>query len=267
MTEPQKAQGSTADYCTKWPTEGHSTSIHMRGGALVSVRRCDGCGWIDFADLDEQVRAMQGGWARLERQAAQSGRPTDDLRRDLAAVVNRHSRENLSNTPDFLLAEFMLNALEAAELFTAERDRWYGIAPEPGWQRPTSGAQAVDDPAVHAAVYRLGEQREALHAAREIFLALDVGNDSGLAFAIGAGTSTNITMWMDRFSKLADPPMAVEVEEDDDVDDEPTTGEPGAGVSSGRWQPMSRMGVVGGAAHLDFAEDAARRARERASDE
>jgi hypothetical protein len=138
--------------------------------------------------------------------------------------------------------------------------------------------QAVDDPAARALHARLDEQRQGLIAAREIFRALDVENDSGLAFAMGAGATTNIRMWMDRFGKLADPPLTVEVEEDDDADDEPTTEEPGAGVSSGRWQPLPPMPEsayppggtplqveyeAAGAAHLDFAEDAARRARER----
>jgi hypothetical protein len=35
----------------------HHMITHMRGGALASVQRCQFCGWIDFADLDEQVRA------------------------------------------------------------------------------------------------------------------------------------------------------------------------------------------------------------------
>lgn len=70
-------------------------------------------------------------------------------------------------------------------------------------------------------------------------------------------------------------PVAIEVEEDDDTaDDEPATESPGAGGSSGRWQPLGTMTNGGeaywapehdelsGAAHLDFAEDAARRAQE-----
>lgn len=52
--------------------------------------------------------------------------------------------------------------------------------------------------------------------------------------------------------------VPVEVEEEDGADDVPHDS-PEAGTSSGRWQPL---GEPGGMAHLDFAEDAARRARE-----
>lgn len=36
-----------------------------------------------------------------------------DLRKELAAVLNRHSRENVSNTPDFILADYLVGCLEA----------------------------------------------------------------------------------------------------------------------------------------------------------
>jgi hypothetical protein len=261
MTEPTKwqvAQGSTAEHCTKWPAEGHSTSVHMRGGALVSVRRCDGCGWIDFADLDKQVRAMQGGWARLERQAARQldVRDTPEAAaeraawtRDLARMLREQTEAPAHLRPGILYAANFLDPDDTAHLMASPANVTH-------LNESIASLEGARDPLTS----RLGEQREALHAAREIFRALDVDNDSGLAFAIGAGTSTNITMWMDRFGKLADPPMVVEVEDDDESDDEPATEEPGAGESSGRWQPLD---VAGGAAHLDFAEDAARRARGR----
>jgi hypothetical protein len=58
-----------------------------------------------------------------------------DLARELAEVLNRASRENESNTADFLLAEYMLDALTAAEKLIKGRDRWYGINPTPGVSR------------------------------------------------------------------------------------------------------------------------------------
>jgi len=54
---------------------------------------------------------------------------------DLAALLNRHSRENASNTPDFILADYMLGCLTAFETATQRRDQWYSIAPQPGWDR------------------------------------------------------------------------------------------------------------------------------------
>lgn len=35
--------------------------------------------------------------------------------RELEHLINRHSRENISNTPDFILAEYMLECLKLFE--------------------------------------------------------------------------------------------------------------------------------------------------------
>lgn len=50
----------------------------------------------------------------------------EEFLRDLASAVNRQSRENASNTPDFILAEFMSAALVAFENASRHREHWYG---------------------------------------------------------------------------------------------------------------------------------------------
>ncbi len=50
-----------------------------------------------------------------------------ELRSKLASILNQAHRENVSDTPDFILAEYMLNCLAAAETFLAQRDRYYGV--------------------------------------------------------------------------------------------------------------------------------------------
>ena len=47
------------------------------------------------------------------------------LIREIASVLNRCSRENVSNTPDFILAEYMVLALEAFEITLQNRQKWY----------------------------------------------------------------------------------------------------------------------------------------------
>jgi hypothetical protein len=47
------------------------------------------------------------------------------LRRDLATVLNAHSREQNSDTPDFILARYLINCLAAYETATADRERWH----------------------------------------------------------------------------------------------------------------------------------------------
>lgn len=54
------------------------------------------------------------------------------LEADLSSLLNRYSRENNSNTPDFILASYILKCLDAYEVAVNHRDRWYGIEPRPG---------------------------------------------------------------------------------------------------------------------------------------
>lgn len=54
--------------------------------------------------------------------------PEDDseLRQDLTALLNRHSRENGSDTPDFILAEHLLGCLKTFDTCLDAREVWYG---------------------------------------------------------------------------------------------------------------------------------------------
>ena len=42
-------------------------------------------------------------------------------------LINRQSRENESNTPDFILAKYLLTCLEAFEEATRSRDEFFGV--------------------------------------------------------------------------------------------------------------------------------------------
>jgi len=44
----------------------------------------------------------------------------------LESLINRFSRENASNTPDFILAQYLLTCLAAWNTATQQRDTWYG---------------------------------------------------------------------------------------------------------------------------------------------
>jgi hypothetical protein len=46
--------------------------------------------------------------------------------RDLESLINHHSQEGGSHTPDFILASYLQACLGAWNLHTCERDRWYG---------------------------------------------------------------------------------------------------------------------------------------------
>lgn len=55
-----------------------------------------------------------------------------ELRRDLATLLNRHSRENGSNTPDMILADYLVGCLENFDRCVKARERWYGVVSAPG---------------------------------------------------------------------------------------------------------------------------------------
>lgn len=50
---------------------------------------------------------------------------------ELTALLNRHSRENASNTPDFILATYLNRCLDAFNQAVGERADWYGRMDSP----------------------------------------------------------------------------------------------------------------------------------------
>jgi hypothetical protein len=68
------------------------------------------------------------------------------LRTGIASAINMASAENASNTPDFVLAEYLTDCLDAFDKATRRRDEWYGIAPRPGMSttRPAAEKEQAD---------------------------------------------------------------------------------------------------------------------------
>lgn len=54
-----------------------------------------------------------------------------DFEKELAEVLNRHNKEGDSNTPDFILARFLLGCLHAFNDASNNRERWYSYALRP----------------------------------------------------------------------------------------------------------------------------------------
>lgn len=50
----------------------------------------------------------------------------DEFKRDLTQLLNKHSLENLGNTPDFILAEYIIECLKNYSFTVTRRDNWYG---------------------------------------------------------------------------------------------------------------------------------------------
>ncbi len=48
------------------------------------------------------------------------------FRKDLQCLINCHSFESQSNTPDFILAHFLEDCLKAFDTATTQRKMWHG---------------------------------------------------------------------------------------------------------------------------------------------
>jgi len=56
-------------------------------------------------------------------------RRTTEFRAEIQTAINRCSAENGSNTPDFILAAYLISCLAAYDRAVTARERWYGRAP------------------------------------------------------------------------------------------------------------------------------------------
>ncbi|MBT9176616.1 MAG: hypothetical protein DDT20_00936 [Firmicutes bacterium] len=59
-----------------------------------------------------------------------------DLSQDLAVALNRFNAEGASNTPDFILAQFLVSALAAWNTAVQQRETWYGRDARPSSSEP-----------------------------------------------------------------------------------------------------------------------------------
>lgn len=54
-----------------------------------------------------------------------------DLRKAIEININLYSAENGSNTPDFILAQYLMDCLAAYDKAVTAREKWYGREPKP----------------------------------------------------------------------------------------------------------------------------------------
>jgi len=48
---------------------------------------------------------------------------SNNFRKELKSLINCHSRENMSDTPDYILAEYLMDCLNAFDKATNERTK------------------------------------------------------------------------------------------------------------------------------------------------
>lgn len=92
------------------------------------------------------------------------------LRDDIVAAINRHSAENGSNTPDFILGDYLVSCLAAFDVAVTRRGQWNsGMREMP--------VKAELD-AAHDQVLRANAERDRAH------LGPDVAREAGTKFAV-----------------------------------------------------------------------------------
>ncbi len=55
-----------------------------------------------------------------------------DFRKELEELLNKYCRENESNTPDFVLADYLVNCLNAFDKATESRRQYYKVFKDSG---------------------------------------------------------------------------------------------------------------------------------------
>jgi hypothetical protein len=58
------------------------------------------------------------------------------FRKGLEALINRESQENGSDTPDWILTEYLIDCLTAFDRAVQAREKWYGRGPHPITEDP-----------------------------------------------------------------------------------------------------------------------------------
>ena len=69
-------------------------------------------------------------WLRERIGNAYIMQPQDDLLGELTSLLNRYSAENVSGTPDFILAEFLLDSIKIFNAAVVNRANWRGESTE-----------------------------------------------------------------------------------------------------------------------------------------
>ncbi len=73
--------------------------------------------------------------------------PTEpsEFEHELRGLINYHSMENGSNSPDHILAAYLADCLKSYDLAVCRRDQWYSVKLEPGCSGNVTVGAVVED--------------------------------------------------------------------------------------------------------------------------
>jgi len=72
--------------------------------------------------------------------------PKSDFQKELEHLINKFSMENGSDTPDFILAEYLMGCLKNFNHITQRREKWYGRWDGWSWLTKNLPDQKAPDP-------------------------------------------------------------------------------------------------------------------------
>jgi hypothetical protein len=94
----------------------------VRKIAGTAVACMEQCGVVTRDDEDGNESESEDA-ELLEKSSA--------FRKEIESAINRFSKENGSNTPDFILAQYLVDCLGAYDKAVTAREKWYGREPKP----------------------------------------------------------------------------------------------------------------------------------------
>lgn len=75
-------------------------------------------------------------WCKQEmnktKETQSAGRVVSTFENELMQLLNKHSRENMSDTPDYILAQYLNSCLAAYSIAVTQRDQWWNFKPTTG---------------------------------------------------------------------------------------------------------------------------------------
>ena len=83
-------------------------------------------GTYDLRDQPYQIQVEEVPYHRTSFRDTVATKGEHTFEDEIRQVINRWSEENPSNTPDFILARYLLNCLDTFNIAVQTREEWYG---------------------------------------------------------------------------------------------------------------------------------------------
>ena len=80
--------------------------------------------------LLSNLETLKYSWKGI-RMSNREDKKIENFKHDLAKLINIYSLEAVSNTPDFIIAEYLTNTLLEFDKLMRSRDNWYGYSQRP----------------------------------------------------------------------------------------------------------------------------------------